>query len=174
MLISLSRALISVLLLLGVSLDWSDSASQRGPTELAAPNVAIAAPGVLDAVDYQPDVEVRICRVTAYCDRGTTAAGIPSGVGQCAGPADLPFGTEVYIPALDRTFIVTDRTAKRFRHNTVDLFVPDKTECKQFGRNFLECHIRLPVEKARYGDPDLQAAVTLTLGDRSADSPRVD
>ncbi len=97
----------------------------------------------------------RVYRVTAYCDRGTTAAGVPSGVGQCAAPADIPFGAEIYIPALDRTFIVTDRTAKRFRFNTVDLFIPSKTQCKRFGRRYLECEITLPAVTPHYGSKRL-------------------
>jgi 3D (Asp-Asp-Asp) domain-containing protein len=97
----------------------------------------------------------RICRVTAYCDRGLTAAGVPAGIGQCAAPADIPFGARVYIPALDRTFIVTDRTAKRFRHNTVDIFMPGRDECLEFGCQYLECEITLPVGVACYGSPRL-------------------
>ena len=58
---------------------------------------------------------VRICRVTAYCDRGRTASGVQSGVGQCAAPGAIPFGSTVYIPQLDRSFVVTDRPARRFR-----------------------------------------------------------
>jgi 3D (Asp-Asp-Asp) domain-containing protein len=99
-----------------------------------------------DSVFAEPDV-TRICRVTAYCDRGVTAAGTMSGVGQCAAPEDIPFGTEVYIPELDRTFIVTDRTHKRFRQNTVDLFMPGYEQCKLFGRNYLECQFRFPDEE---------------------------
>ena len=100
----------------------------------------------------------RVYRVTAYCDRGLTAAGVPSGPGQCAAPADIPFGAEIYVPALGRTFLVTDRTAKRFRHNTVDIFLSDRRACLQFGCQYLECEIRLPTEPARYGSPGLRAA----------------
>lgn len=107
-------------------------------------------------VEYQPERVYRVCRVTAYCDRGLTAAGVPSGVGQCAAPADIPFGSRIYIPALDRTFIVTDRTAQRFRHNTVDLFIPDRRACKTFGRQYLECEIAIPAETVRYGSPRLE------------------
>lgn len=89
------------------------------------------------------DRVLRVCRVTAYCDRGTTAAGVQSGLGQCAAPGDIPFGTLVYIPALDRTFVVTDRTHRRFRRSTVDLFLPSCDDCIQFGRNFLECEFIL-------------------------------
>jgi len=93
----------------------------------------------------------RTYRVTAYCDRGTTAAGVPSGSGQCAAPANIPFGSKVYIPALGRTFVVTDRTHRRFRHNTVDLFLSSEDECRQFGRRYLECHILVPENPPQYG-----------------------
>ena len=101
----------------------------------------------------------RICRVTAYCDRGTTASGVPSGVGQCAAPADIPFGSKVYIPALDQTFIVTDRTAKRFRHNTVDIFITTRKACLEFGRDYLECEFTIPADPPRYASPRLARAV---------------
>jgi len=91
----------------------------------------------------------RVCRVTAYCDRGTTAAGTQSGVGQCAAPEDIPLGSKVYIPELGRTFVVTDRTHQRFRRSTVDIFVPSQEQCRRFGRNYLECEFTVPA-----GEPD--------------------
>ena len=92
----------------------------------------------------RPPVRRRVCRVTAYCDHGITASGVRSGVGQCAAPQDVPFGSKIYIPALRRTFVVTDRTHPRFRHNTVDIFIPSEEKCFQFGRSYLECHITPP------------------------------
>ncbi len=86
----------------------------------------------------------RVCRVTAYCDRGTTASGVHSGLGQCAAPADIPFGSQIYVPALDRTFVVTDRTHRRFRRSTVDIFMPTRSQCREFGCDYLECEIALP------------------------------
>jgi rare lipoprotein A len=91
-----------------------------------------------------PPVLRRTYRITAYNDRGTTASGRQSGVGQCAAPADIPFGSRIYIPALRRTLIVTDRTHPRFRHNTVDIFMPGQQQCLNFGRKFLRCEITLP------------------------------
>lgn len=101
----------------------------------------------------------RRCRVTAYCDRGITAAGVPSGVGQCAAPADIPLGSVVYIPELDRKFVVTDRTHKRFRHNTVDLFMPSRTACLEFGRKYLTCEFTICVDPPRYGTLQVAAAL---------------
>jgi len=86
----------------------------------------------------------RRLRVTAYCDQGITASGRPSGVGQCAAPADIPFGARVYVPELKRSFVVTDRTHQRFRHNTVDIFISDYDDCVEFGRKYLDCEITLP------------------------------
>ena len=92
---------------------------------------------------------VRICRVTAYCDRGTTASGVQSGVGQCAAPGDIPFGSTVYIPQLDRTFVVTDRTARRFRRNTVDIFISSREACLEFGRSYLKCEFTIKPADSR-------------------------
>lgn len=113
----------------------------------------------LDPELYRPAPLRRIHRVTAYCDVGLTAAGVPSGVGQCAAPADIPFGSIVYLPALDRAFVVTDRTAPRFRHNTVDIFIPDREACLQFGLNYLECEVYLPRTPPRYGSEAIRQAV---------------
>jgi 3D (Asp-Asp-Asp) domain-containing protein len=140
------------------------------------PFAALRAPGAADAsadptlVAVDDDDELaaldrdvdgarrrRILRVTAYCDRGLTAAGVPSGVGQCAAPADIPFGSRVYIPSLGRTFIVTDRTARRFRHNTIDIYMPEREACKRFGRSYLECEITFPEVTHRYGSRSILA-----------------
>lgn len=94
---------------------------------------------------------VRRQRVTAYCDRGITAAGVPSGVGQCAAPADIPLGSLCYIPALKRYFVVTDRTHKRFRSNTVDLFMPAEATCDRFGVKQLTCEFIICPEPPKYG-----------------------
>jgi len=176
MLITLSRALSGALLLAGISAKWTGEHQDLAAALLVAQTemTAIDADGSLLPIEYHDEIEIRICRVTAYCDRGTTAAGIPSGVGQCAGPADLPFGTEIHIPALNRTYIVTDRTARRFRHNTVDLFIPDREDCLEFGLNYLECEIRLPVVRPRYGAPQLAAAAASVHGADSATAVRFD
>jgi 3D (Asp-Asp-Asp) domain-containing protein len=91
----------------------------------------------------------RVYRVTAYCDRGWTASGTRVGVGQCAAPVDIPFGSRINVPALGRTFVVTDRTDYRFRRNTVDIFMPDEAKCWRFGRKYLECHVVPPASATR-------------------------
>jgi len=56
---------------------------------------------------------------------------------------------------MDRWFVVTDRTALRFRHNTVDLFMTSYEECIQFGRHYLECRFYLPSHPYRYNSAGL-------------------
>jgi 3D (Asp-Asp-Asp) domain-containing protein len=94
----------------------------------------------------------RVYRVTAYNDQGITASGRPVGVGQCAAPVDIPFGAQVHIPALGRTFVVTDRTHPRFHHNTVDVFIPSEPLCWKFGRRYLECVIVLPPSRTAHAE----------------------
>ena len=85
-----------------------------------------------------------ICNLSAHASRDTRTAGVPAGLGQCAAPADIPFGSKIYIPALGETFVVTDRTHERFRRSTVDLFMPSKAQCRNFGCQYLECEITPP------------------------------
>jgi 3D (Asp-Asp-Asp) domain-containing protein len=120
---------VTIALLLAVATDVSPAPEQ--PADEAAEPPA------------NPETIYRVCRVTAYCDLGTTASGVPSGVGQCAAPIDIPFGSTIYIPDLDRTFVATDRTAKRFRHSTVDVFIPTREACLEFGCQYLLCEITL-------------------------------
>lgn len=102
----------------------------------------------------------RTFRVTAYCDRGITAAGVPSGIGQCAAPSFIPFGSEIYIPSLDRWFIVTDRTHERFRHNTIDLFMPNRSQCLNFGRRYTDAVVVYPSKKHRYGSRTILESIS--------------
>ncbi|MBU0641408.1 MAG: hypothetical protein KKB50_21315 [Planctomycetes bacterium] len=140
------------LLLAETSRERGDASALPLSAEPAALKVAAQEPPApdleaedADAASDEPAGRVvyRICRVTAYCDRGKTASGVPSGVGQCAAPGDIPFGATVYIPALDRSFVVTDRTARRFRRSTVDIFIPGGQACREFGRRYLECEFTL-------------------------------
>jgi len=138
--------------------EWVSEADEAAEPELSEPTVAAETAQAADpdraagpAGEKRPRTVKRVCRVTAYCDRGLTAAGIPSGVGQCAAPADIPLGSTVYIPALKRTFVVTDRTHRRFRHNTVDVFIPSEKQCLKFGRHYLECDFTLAETPVRYG-----------------------
>jgi 3D (Asp-Asp-Asp) domain-containing protein len=159
------RALCGAGILVALVAEINGSATSRPeemPPQVRPANVTdvpIAAVAEPPRLEYETDSLYRVYRVTAYCDRGTTAAGIPSGAGQCAAPADIPFGARIHIPALNRTFVVTDRTARRFRHNTVDLFIPGRDDCLSFGCQYLECEITLPVETPRYGSARLSSAI---------------
>lgn len=173
MLAFIARAMCGLLILLGLAhKDYRSAHNSPGSSPAQVANAApsaipIAVSGAELPTNYLKQKVYRVYRVTAYCDRGLTASGVRSGVGQCAAPADIPFGSRIYIPALERTFIVTDRTAKRFRRNTVDLFIPDRAKCREFGRRYLECEINTPVRVPRYGSPRLCAAV-----DALRESPR--
>lgn len=142
------------------------SASVAGPIRVGHAEIP---PAALD-----PRAERRELRVTAYCDLGLTASGVPSGPGQCAAPADVPFGSLVYIPALDRTLLVTDRTHRRFRHNTIDIFMDSARDCRRFGRRQLECIIIPPPTPHRYACERLLHAAR-EFADRvaAADAPAV-
>jgi 3D (Asp-Asp-Asp) domain-containing protein len=120
----------------------SDTAMPAAPETGAARNDAKA--GRAQAPAARKSTLSRRLRVTAYCDRGITACGQLSGIGQCAAPADIPFGARVYVPKLRRSFVVTDRTHQRFRHNTVDIFMSEQDDCMEFGRKYLNCEITLP------------------------------
>jgi 3D (Asp-Asp-Asp) domain-containing protein len=155
-------ALLVVVLISGQSIRSTIPAAEDAPRAVAAnpaPTVERDTPILvsnvqetaqpappLPSLEGDTSVVYRICRVTAYCDRGTTACGVPSGVGQCAAPGDIPFGATVYIPELDRTFVVTDRTHRRFRRSTVDIFIPSHAACLEFGCRFLECEFTVPAE----------------------------
>ena len=132
----------------------SDSPTDLGDSQ-SVTGVAVAG----SSARTSPLVTRRVLRVTAYCDRGLTASGIYSGMGQCAAPADVPFGSIIHIPKLNRSFVVTDRTARRFRGNTVDLFIPSYDRCLQFGRKYLECQITRPETPPEYGSRSLRELV---------------
>ncbi len=155
----LARTLVGVGLAIGLQAGVRSRPAPRIAPPTDVQSVPVAFVSDPQRIEYSSQTLRRIYRVTAYCDRGLTASGVPAGVGQCAAPADIPFGSKIYIPELDRTFIVTDRTARRFRTNTVDLFMPTRQECLDFGRKYLECVITLPKQQPRYGSPALRAAV---------------
>jgi 3D (Asp-Asp-Asp) domain-containing protein len=122
-------------------------ASDSFDQEIAFPDLPEGMQVNESTLDYMAG-EIRVCRITAYHDRGTTASGVQSGIGQCAAPGDVPFGSKVTIPALGRSFIVTDRTHKRFRNNTVDLFIPSREACFEFGVHYLEVIVVPPEQDA--------------------------
>lgn len=145
--------------------NWIDAVHQGAPVQYAGGALAEKAgrqwaaemPRAAAPAESDSGMRKRVLRITAYADRGLTASGVYVDVGQCAAPADVPFGSRIFIPALGREYIVTDRTHKRFRHNTVDIFIPDVAACRKFGRRHLECVILPPEKPYRYGCRDLAA-----------------
>lgn len=69
---------------------------------------------------------------------GITSSGIPVKEGiTIAAPPTIPFGTQLYIPALNSTYTVTDR-GDDIQGNRLDLYIADKEEALIFGRQTLE------------------------------------
>lgn len=120
-----------------------------------------AAERIGEPISYTAATLQRVYRVTAYCDRGLTAAGVEAGVGQCAAPAEVPLGSRIHIPQLGRTLVVTDRPARRYRYNTVDIFIAGCDDCVSFGRKYLDCVITLPENVPQYGSTRYDATITL-------------
>jgi len=108
-----------------------------------------------EAVSGEPVVKTMNCSAyTAY--EGGKAVG-SSGFGKTASGAhvtewytvaaskDIPFGTRIYIPYFkDKPnggwFVVQDRGGA-ITSNKLDIYMPTKEQCKNFGRRNLECHI---------------------------------
>ncbi len=76
-------------------------------------------------------VQMPVLRVTAYCDRGITASGVRAGPGMCAAPEWVPFGSILIVDG--KRYVCRDRTAKRFRHNTIDIWNGSRAECLRYG-----------------------------------------
>ena len=168
MFVALLRAVCALVVLVALVVRAeSDGRGQPAPSDaepaFEAADATWPGPPPGEPIRYASERSRRVYRVTAYCDRGLTASGVPAGEGQCAAPANVPFGAKVYIPALGRTLIVTDRTARRFRRNTIDVFLPDRAACLEFGRSYLTCEITLPHAPPRYASARLQATLAEIL-----------
>jgi 3D (Asp-Asp-Asp) domain-containing protein len=85
---------------------------------------------------------------TAYTIAGTTASGAFTRAGICAAdPAVLPFGTRIRIRGAGHRsgeYVVKD-SGRKIVGRTIDLYIADDTEAKQFGRRSVS------VEVLRYG-----------------------
>jgi 3D (Asp-Asp-Asp) domain-containing protein len=97
--------------------------------------------------------EVKTFEITAYSanyedtgkapgdeDYGITASGSRVKSGDVACPPQYPFGTKFYIPDLNRTYVCTDRGGD-IKNHRLDLFMPSRSDVKQFGRQRLEVEI---------------------------------
>lgn len=85
---------------------------------------------------------------TAYYDQGTTATGVPSGVGYVAvNPNIIPYGTKLYIAAPDGSVVygycyAADTGGALMAGDAlVDLFYNTREECIQFGRRTMNVYI---------------------------------
>ncbi|WKY48258.1 G5 domain-containing protein [Eubacteriaceae bacterium ES3] len=82
---------------------------------------------------------------TAYTATGNaTASGVmPTANHTIAAWSGLPFGTKVYIPALNTTFTVEDRGGA-VTAGIIDIYMDTYEQCIQFGRQNLEAYIVYP------------------------------
>jgi len=94
-------------------------------------------------------VERRVMRITAYTKngKGMNGKGITTN-GQrtieghtIAAPESIPFGTQINIPALGKTFTVTDRGGA-IKGNRLDLFMESRKDAMEFGIREMEVFIR--------------------------------
>ena len=104
---------------------------------------------------YEPTIERRVMRVTAYTDGyestgkrpgdpayGITASGERTQEGKTiAADKSIPFGTEVYIPELGQIYIVEDRGGA-IKGDRLDLYIESLEDALEFGVKDLEVFIK--------------------------------
>lgn len=96
-------------------------------------------------------IERRVMRVTAYTandkgmnGRGITANGERAQEGRTiAAPKEIPLGSEIFIPDLGKTFVVTDRGGAIY-NDRLDLFMEKRKDAMDFGVQYLEVWVRFP------------------------------
>ena len=94
-------------------------------------------------------VERRMMRVTAYTRRdkgmngkGITANGEKTLEGRTiAADSSIPFGTQIYIPTLGKTFTVTDRGSS-ITADKLDMYMESRKDAMKFGARELEVRIK--------------------------------
>lgn len=74
--------------------------------------------------------------------KGITASGVKAveGVTVAVDPS-IPYGTQIYIPALDKLLTVQDRGGA-IKGNRLDLYMEDRNKALDFGVQYLEIIIR--------------------------------
>ncbi len=78
---------------------------------------------------------------TAYHTGTITATGTKPRWGTIAvDPKVIPYGTKVYIPQFDKTFIAED-TGGAIKGNKIDIFMNDGTSTKNWGRRTIDIYI---------------------------------
>ena len=94
-------------------------------------------------------IERRVMKITAYTARdkgmngkGITANGEKALEGRTiAADSSIPFGTEIYIPALGKAYTVTDRGGAIYG-DRLDLFMEKRKDALKFGVQELEVLIK--------------------------------
>ena len=83
---------------------------------------------------------------SAYCDKGITASGEYVRDGICAmdrvNGQVVPFGTKVILPN-GKVLVVKDRFGAG-HNNHLDIWMPNESDCWQFGRQWLKCKVEIP------------------------------
>ena len=130
----------------------------QAPEKIAQEPVQVTAIDLVDLIPMpvvkvvEPELEPedrRVMKITAYTknDKGMDGLGITTsgervqeGRTMAAGPS-LPFGTEVYIPALDHTYTIVDRGGA-IKGNRLDLYMEQYDDAMEFGVQDLEAVIK--------------------------------
>jgi len=80
---------------------------------------------------------------TAYCLRGTTASGRPAGPGVAAvDPRVIPLGTRFHVEG--HGWVVAADTGGAIRGRRIDIWLPSRSGCLQWGRRSVRVHIPHP------------------------------
>lgn len=90
--------------------------------------------------------------VTAYCSEscnktprhplyGITKSGVKAKENHTiAMSEEYPFGTKVFIPYFNKTFVVEDRGSS-ITDNRIDIYMSSKEKCLEFGKKYLDIYI---------------------------------
>jgi 3D (Asp-Asp-Asp) domain-containing protein len=96
-----------------------------------------------------PRIDSRVMKITDYTasDKGMNGKGITTSGERVlegrtiAADIDIPFGSQIYIPDLNRTYIVTDRGGA-IHGDRLDLYMENRKDAMKFGVQELEVFIR--------------------------------
>ena len=79
---------------------------------------------------------------TAYSGDSITATGTRPKWGTIAvDPRIIPYGTKVYIPKFNMTFVAED-CGGAIKGNKIDIFMNSKSECRTWGRRTIDIYIQ--------------------------------
>ena len=79
---------------------------------------------------------------TAYAGDTITATGTKPKWGTIAvDPRVIPYGTKVYIPQFNMTFVAED-CGGAIKGNKIDIFMNSKSECRTWGRRTIDIYIQ--------------------------------